>query len=52
MGNENFMECLADTIYDQIVSENFKDSTLDEEELVYEIACNRANEQFESGAYE
>ena len=52
MGNENFMEELADSIYDQIVTENFKDLTTDEEQLVYEIACTRANEQFESGAYE
>ena len=52
MGNENFMEALADSIYDQIVTENFKDLTTDEEQLVYEIACTKANEQFESGAYE
>ncbi len=52
MGNENFMEELADSIYDQIVTENFKDLTTDEEQLVYEIACTKANEQFESGAYE
>ena len=52
MGNENFMEELADSIYDQIVTENFKDLTIDEEQLVYEIACTKANEQFESGAYE
>ena len=47
MGNENFMEELADSIYDQIVTENFKDLTTDEEQLVYEIACTKANEQFE-----
>jgi len=52
MGNENFMEELADSIYDQIVTENFKDLTTEEEHLVYEIACTKANEQFESGAYE
>ena len=52
MGDENFMESLADSIYDQIVTENFKDLPASDEELIYAIACDRANEQFESGRYE
>jgi hypothetical protein len=52
MGDENFMESLSESIYEQIVNANFKDLAPLEEEQVYAIACDRATEQFESGRYE
>ncbi len=42
--SETYLEDLAEAIFDQIVTENFKDLTRAEEALVYEIACDRAYE--------
>tara|TARA_B100000519_G_scaffold136774_1_gene118350 strand:- start:852 stop:992 length:141 start_codon:yes stop_codon:yes gene_type:complete len=42
MSDSIYLEDLAEAIFDQIVTENFKDLTASEEALVYEIACDRA----------
>ena len=44
MSDSTYLEDLAEAIFDQIVTENFKDLTRAEEALVYEIACDRAYE--------
>lgn len=44
--NEIRLEQLAETIYEEIVSANFLDLTTNEEQLVYQIAQNRALESF------
>tara|TARA_B100001250_G_C19682612_1_gene736532 strand:- start:259 stop:411 length:153 start_codon:yes stop_codon:yes gene_type:complete len=44
--NEAVLEDLAETIYNEIVTANFRDLDPSEEILVYEIACDRALAQF------
>ena len=45
--HESILENLAETIYEEIVSVNFKDLEASDELLVYEVACEKAQEQFE-----
>ncbi len=40
------LENLAESIYEEIVSANFKDLTRDEEEIVYSVACERAQVEY------
>ncbi len=44
MSDSTYLEDLAEAIFDQIVTENFRDLTKQEEALIYEIACDRAYE--------
>jgi len=44
MSDSTYLEDLAEAIFDQIVTENFRDLTKSEEALIYEIACDRAYE--------
>jgi len=44
--HESILENLAETIYEEIVSVNFKDLEASDELLVYEVACTKAQEQF------
>ena len=43
----SILENLAETIYDEIVTVNFSELSPSEEELVYEIACTKAQQSFE-----
>ena len=40
------LENLAESIYEEIVSANFRDLTRDEEEIVYSVACERAQVEY------
>ena len=44
--HESILENLAETIYEEIVSVNFKDLEASDELLVYEVACEKAQQQF------
>ena len=46
--HESILENLAETIYEEIVSINFKDLEASDELLVYEVACEKAQEQFDN----
>ena len=45
--HESILENLAETIYEEIVSVNFKDLEASDELLVYEVACEKAQSRFE-----
>ena len=40
------LENLAESIYEEIVSANFRDLDRSDEELVYAIACDRAQAEY------
>ena len=44
--HESILENLAETIFEEIVSINFKDLEAADEQLVYEIACTNAQQRF------
>tara|TARA_B100001094_G_C18160005_1_gene788714 strand:+ start:858 stop:1022 length:165 start_codon:yes stop_codon:yes gene_type:complete len=43
----SILENLAETIFDEIVLVNFSELSPSEEDLVYEIACTKAQQSFE-----
>ena len=45
--HESILENLAETIYEEIVSINFKDLEAADEQLVYEKKYKKAQQQFE-----
>ena len=44
--HESILENLAETIYEELVTTNFKDLEASDELLVYEIACINAQQRF------
>ncbi len=45
--HESILENLAESIYEELVTTNFKDLEASDELLIYEYACTEAQSRFE-----